>query len=161
MVNETHGFRVGLRRVAIRIGEGLVIGIGAAMALSGYNALVNATDQLEAARKRLEAQETINERLSAIAGESKRTDEEVRSDLTDLNKSLKAVVSRIEEIESGLTRSGSSDIPDSAEWSELKERTQGQIYGVPKEQSKVVPTIERYESLENLDKLIKEQKQIK
>lgn len=53
----------GVRSALIRLGEGLVIGIGVAIALSGYEAFSNATEELRKTRTVLEKQVEINQKL--------------------------------------------------------------------------------------------------
>lgn len=111
-----------LQRMARRIVEGLVVGVGAAITLAAYNAMVDATEKLENAREQLAKQQMINDRLTAIARQSRESDEGLQSELADLRSSVQGIVKRMEQIESASASGG--PIPESDAWESLKRRNE-------------------------------------
>lgn len=60
MESKNHGI---FRRILTRLGEGVVVGIGVAIVLGGYDAMSKATDELRKTRSVLEKQVEINQKL--------------------------------------------------------------------------------------------------
>lgn len=52
-----------VQRILFRLGEGLLVGVGVAIVLGGYNAMSHATDELRKTRSVLEKQVEINQKL--------------------------------------------------------------------------------------------------
>lgn len=118
-----------VRRILSRVGEGLVIGIGAAIVLSGYEALNHATDELRKTRTVLEKQVEINQKLKdqiAIRDQKLARVQDLLVETDVLSDKVASLANRLREVETALAPDIENPLnTDKFDWSQFQalERT--------------------------------------
>lgn len=150
-----------------RIGEGLVIGIGAAIVLAVYAAMSSATSELQTTRLKLEKQADLNQRLkdqaSLTAIQISKLDRLI-DQAEQSAKNIESLAERVKSLESTAeATSGSEWDPGAMDWEKFKVPG-GKDAAHSSGSSSLTPSwlsVEQQEKLGNIQKLIDEQRQLR
>lgn len=94
----------------VKLGEGLIIGFGIAIALSIYSSMVNATDALNGARKIFDKQVKINKDLSSITKQTSREILSIDNSQNDIYTKIELLSKKVKLIEKAVKEKSTTNL---------------------------------------------------